>query len=442
MSHHLKQLYIIAGMLSCSLAAQTFVVTKTTDTYPNGTSGELRWAIQQANKTAGTHRIEFNIEGDGPHTITPVEELDTITHRVTIDGYTQPGAIVRSQTPATLMIEINGNNYATGNPYKKIGNGLAFSGKETSGSKVRGIVINEWINAGIAILNTKNISISGCYLGTNTAGTQTRANQSGIYVYASSNITIGYNTEDLNLIAGSFFYFNDSAGIVFKECKNCTVINNYLGLTADGLTSLDNSQVGIECIDSDTMTIQLNQFAGHSIMGVSLIGTKNSEVRQNYFNTGTLINNAIVCNGNIGISLCGSAGKANSTSNNLLYNNYIVGTNVGVRIGYASSPGSNFNQVEVGTMKQGNIGAVITDNNNIFTYNTVEDNEVGGILLHGPTSNTTITNNIINNHQHCYQGYGIQLGLPGSLSNGSNNTIENNNFGSNNGVITVCSRNP
>src|SRR5215212_571241 len=60
----------------------------------SGTAGDqctLRAAIQQANVTKGADTIAFDIPpGSGVQTISPGFELPTITHTVTIDGYTQP----------------------------------------------------------------------------------------------------------------------------------------------------------------------------------------------------------------------------------------------------------------------------------------------------------------------------------------------------------------
>src|SRR5438105_1177721 len=68
--------------------AATFTVINTADSG----AGSLRQAITDANGTAGADMIAFNIPGAGVHTITPLTTLPPITHPVTIDGETQPGA--------------------------------------------------------------------------------------------------------------------------------------------------------------------------------------------------------------------------------------------------------------------------------------------------------------------------------------------------------------
>src|SRR3989442_1046304 len=89
-ANSMKTLFFLVGWLALSLAATaaTFTVTNTNDSG----DGSLRWAITNANGTAGTDLIAFNISGTGVQTITPLSSLPYITDPVTIDGYTQPGA--------------------------------------------------------------------------------------------------------------------------------------------------------------------------------------------------------------------------------------------------------------------------------------------------------------------------------------------------------------
>ena len=58
-------------------ASTTFTVTNTNDSG----QGSLRQAILDANATAGTDVIEFEISGSDVHTIAPTSQLPTITGR-------------------------------------------------------------------------------------------------------------------------------------------------------------------------------------------------------------------------------------------------------------------------------------------------------------------------------------------------------------------------
>jgi hypothetical protein len=95
-----------AGILPAVSA--TFTVTNVLDSGP----GTLRQAITDANTSPGHDTIAFNIEGDGPHTIYPGLGLPPITDPATIDGYTQPGSSVNTDTNGlntVLMIELDGS---------------------------------------------------------------------------------------------------------------------------------------------------------------------------------------------------------------------------------------------------------------------------------------------------------------------------------------------
>src|SRR6476646_8682136 len=77
-------------------ASTTFTVTNTGDNggvnpAPGAGTGTLRQALVDANATAGTDTINFNIPGSGVHTISPAANLPQITSAVIIDGYSQPG---------------------------------------------------------------------------------------------------------------------------------------------------------------------------------------------------------------------------------------------------------------------------------------------------------------------------------------------------------------
>src|SRR5450432_3210694 len=104
-------LVMAVAVAGASATAATFTVVNTND---SGV-GSLRQAIEDANAMAGADTITFNIAGSGVHTIAPTSQLPTITDAVTIDGYTQPGALANTNPPgqgtnAVLLIEIDGTN--------------------------------------------------------------------------------------------------------------------------------------------------------------------------------------------------------------------------------------------------------------------------------------------------------------------------------------------
>src|SRR6266849_2964339 len=124
---------VVLESRSVAAVNSPLMVTNTDDSG----SGSLRQAIQDANATAGTDTIEFNIPATDPNcnaithvcTITPASELPLITDSVTIDGYTQPGASPNALVVgdnAVLLIEISGATIG-GNPGScGEGRGLTF----------------------------------------------------------------------------------------------------------------------------------------------------------------------------------------------------------------------------------------------------------------------------------------------------------------------------
>ena len=116
----------------------------------------LREAINATNATVGvSETITFNIPGTGVKTISPATPLPNITDPVTIDGYSQPGSKANTLTTgsdAILLIELNGTN--AGNA-----EGLSFLAA-SSGSTVRGLVINRFSSSGISLVDADNNTIA------------------------------------------------------------------------------------------------------------------------------------------------------------------------------------------------------------------------------------------------------------------------------------------
>lgn len=89
------------------------------------TPGEctLRAAIEEVNAGAGGDTINFGISGTGVHTLTPASGLPTISQSMTIDGYSQPGAVANTAVSpepfnGTLTIEIDGTSAVFENGFR------------------------------------------------------------------------------------------------------------------------------------------------------------------------------------------------------------------------------------------------------------------------------------------------------------------------------------
>ncbi|HEU4711074.1 MAG TPA: SBBP repeat-containing protein [Pyrinomonadaceae bacterium] len=201
---------------------QNFVVTNTN----NHGTGSLREAIINANATAGTDTISFNIPGPGVKVISLVNTLPDIIDPVVIDGTTQPGYA------GSPLIEIDGSNAAGG------AHGFTVI---AGGTTIRGLAIGRF-SFGIAIFlrDCNNNTIQANHLGIDAAGTTVRANRNGILLSNSSNNLIGGTTAAArNVVSGNSFDGIEVGG------SNNTIQGNYIGTNAAGTAALGNSGSGI-----------------------------------------------------------------------------------------------------------------------------------------------------------------------------------------------------
>src|SRR5206468_292224 len=148
--------------------------------------GSLRQAILDANGNAGMDTIAFNIPASDPNcspttnvcTIMPIAAfpLPPITDRVTIDGYSQPGASVNTLAngdDARLLIEVDGSLHTDSNI------ALLLQGAAAGGSVIEGLVIDNW-GRGI-VTQTDSVTIEGCFIGIDPSWFVARGNDIGVF---------------------------------------------------------------------------------------------------------------------------------------------------------------------------------------------------------------------------------------------------------------------
>src|SRR6266542_3895919 len=209
----------------------TFTVTNTLD---DGSTGSLRWAINQANGDSDpASLINFHIASSGVQTIQvgsssgaySGQGLPTLNHPATIDGTTEGGY---SGSP---LIELNGTSV-----------GAAVDGLYITGgnSTVRGLVINGFTGNGIFLSGGGNDKVVGNYIGTDSTGTHAVANAGyGITVSALSNTTVGGSSPgEGNLISGN------GAGVRVSGNNN-HIEGNLIGTDYSGTTTTDPGADGI-----------------------------------------------------------------------------------------------------------------------------------------------------------------------------------------------------
>jgi hypothetical protein len=318
-------------------AATTFVVNDTGDA-GDATPGDgvcatagavctLRAAIEESNANAGNDTINFNIAGDGPHTIAIASNLPTITQTVTINGYSEPGASAATgSTAATLQIIVTSGDVVVQ------GFGIA-----ANNSTIQGIVANNLITA-VRIEGNNNI-IAGNYLGTSAAGTSAVPNEVGILIDASTNNTIGgVNPDARNIISG-----NSEGGISItgEQSTGNKIQGNYIGANVAGTASLSTGfdVYGVRIVDGASNTTiggtasnARNLISGVGGTGVLIFGSNNNLVQGNYI--GTTVDGTAALPNEIGVSVTLSSGNViggtGAGARNLISGNTAYGIVLGV----------------------------------------------------------------------------------------------------------------
>jgi hypothetical protein len=358
MSLRLPVTCLLVLFLHAQARADNYNVTNTNDNGP----GSLRQAILDANShpnidSSTPDTIGFAISGGGLKTITPLTELPVISDPIVIDGYTQPGASANTLSigdDAIIAIELNGN----GAPF----NGITISAGH---STARGLVIDGFSGngAGRGIwLNTNGSNrIEGCFISTNPTGTAMSKNQTGIWIDSPNNVIGGAIPAARNLI---------SQGVVIGSPANSTTIQgNYLGVTADGTTSLGIGTGGIS-LSSNNNLIGGGTAASRNIIasGVSVFGDtaagpgENNTIQGNYIGTNATGSDMVPAGGTAGTGI-----TLFSANFNLILGNVIAG--------FGNTPGSFGSGISISS------GSVVSGSSNTIQGNFIGTNANGTASL-------------------------------------------------------------
>jgi hypothetical protein len=281
----------VLSILAPAAVAATFTVTNLNDSG----AGSLRDAINQANGNGVADLIQFNIPGGGLATIPLLSPLPPLTDQagVTIDGFTQPGASVGSNPPATLnvMVELDGSGSAPP------GHGIHI---RSSNNVIRGLCVRSFPHDGISIEavnqnqgGANDNVIESNVVGTDPGGMVAFPNGSGAGgLWAGIYVKVLPNSEPFavalrNLIRRNLSSGNDGEGIGIASCPDvgdCAfnqVLGNHVGTDLPGLGPLGNLRTGVYLGEgthdnfvgetsssiADPNTICANGYEGVSIVG-------------------------------------------------------------------------------------------------------------------------------------------------------------------------------
>jgi Ca2+-binding RTX toxin-like protein len=317
-------------------AATTFNVTNTSDSGP----GSLRQAMLDANATAGTDSIAFNIPGSAPFTIQPLSQLPFVTDPVVIDGTTQPGF---SGSP---IVEVDGSAAGSAAGF------IIFAGDST----IRGLVINHFEGSGVHMQLGGGNLVAGNYLGTDVTGTVAAENKfAGVDIFGGDDNVIGGTTAaDRNLISGNV---TDGSGVEIRSgvaegvATGNTVLGNYIGTDVTGTVALGNAAGGV-IVGGDGNTI-----------GGTAAGARN----------------VIAGNLSVGVSVWGSG-------------NAVLGNYIGVDVGGATPLGNSLG-VEVNSGDDNAIGGTAPGAGNVISGNRGEGLQIAGGIT--PATGNTVEGNFI-----------------------------------------------
>jgi len=372
-------LLVIIIFAKVNINASKFTVINTKS---NG-AGSLRSAIDSCLLNPGLDTIDFNIpvsdkgfnQKNGVWIIVLNEMLTPIsTDSLLIDGFSQ----TNNQGDKNIdgpEIYISGNNNSVE---------VGFSIMNASNITIRGFIISEFLY-GIQVFGrgSKNIIITGNYIGTDAKGIERKRNYVGVELLSgANNNTIGGKTLiERNLISG-----NEYAGIRISDADSNIIIGNYVGVDRTG------------------------KFSVYNYDGITIEGTS----RGNRIG-GRLKEERNITSGNIayGIDVFGAGAKYNLIQGNYIgtdeSGNYAIPNTYGILFDDRSS----FNQVGGRNPGEGNLisgntafGAYFYNNgtnNNYLIGNFIGTDATGifaipnetGVHIDGATYSNLIDSNLI-----------------------------------------------
>ncbi|UCG47541.1 MAG: tail fiber domain-containing protein [Phycisphaerales bacterium] len=361
----MRMLFALIAMLGV-VSVPAYPATFTVKNVDDGGPGSLRQAMLDANVSVGIDNIIFDIPGDGPHIISPVDPLPFITDAVVIDGYTQPGTSANKlaqSDDADLRIVLDGSR-STGSGIS--GSGLVIQANDVT---IRGLVINQFPGQGIYGVGNGCV-IEGNFIGTDAKGASGQGNRSvGISWYGGNDLRIGGDTPAARNVISA----NRGGGVLLvNRSLNFVIQGNFIGVDATGRAVLGNGNLGIsvnsgveDCLIGGTAKRAANVIAGNENGGISLSGGTASSAARRIRVQGNYIGTDMTAQKQLGNGIGSGIGWFH------LFNGMIGGTEPGAGNVIA------FNQIGIGTA--GNAG----DFGNSALGNSIFANTYLGIDLLG-----------------------------------------------------------
>ncbi|MGH7895217.1 MAG: DUF4232 domain-containing protein, partial [Candidatus Binatia bacterium] len=398
---------LCAMVVPATGTAATYVVTTTAD----GGPGSLRQAILDGNGDPALDHVAFAIVDPAVPRIMPASALPAISAPLEIDGTTQPSA---------GLVELDGSDTASVA-------GLTITG---GGSTVRGLVINGFQTAAIAISGVSGNVIEGNLIGTDVDGlTGLSTSAVGIDVADSPGHRIGgVAPESRNVISGNNIgvYLHGAATV------GNVIEGNFIGTEPSGFTAVANASHGVQVFLAGANTIggtdpgAGNVISGNLRDGIAISSSGGIVVQGNAIGIGpdlltavpnlrhgvraftgthdTLVGgagpNVIAFNGGSGIVVAANAGTGNTVRANSVHDNGLLGIDIG-----ASAPTPN----DVG---DADVGANLLQNFPVLDPLFSGGTKVSGVL--DSVAGATFTIEVFTTSQCDATGYGEGAELVGT----------------------------
>jgi CSLREA domain-containing protein len=396
----------------------------------------LRAAIEEANNDVDASVINFNISGtadftnDGQdgYTIQPNSALPDVTDTLTINGYSQPGALANTAVSPNpldgiLLIEIDGTN-------ADVAQGITLI-DDSDNSIIKGLVINNFDQGDAIHLRADGISVHGNYIGTDPTGFIARPNVLGVNTSSSGdpdraeNVQVGgLNPADRNLISGNTA---GTAAAASYPGNGWIFQGNYIGVSADGITPLPNANPdGSGSISSDDNSGVL--IGGNSAGAANVISGNNS------FGIAPHNSADLVVQGNlVGTDYTGTAAVPNSA-----YGMAISGTSTNFLVGGTTALARNvFSGNVIGLVISGSSTGSVTGN--YIGLNAAGSaaipNTIGGLYIAStsgePASGITVGGTAAGARNVISGNHLVNIGLQGIYDNVTNSNLMGNYIGTN-----------
>jgi|GEM_PF-2005286 len=325
----------------------------------------LREAINSANAQPGT-TIAFNIpstdagNSNGLCTIKATRSLPIITADGTVvNGYTQPGAkanTLATGTDAVLNVVVSGEIA----PADIVGLQV-----RAANCLLKGLVVNNFHDNSVQVVfdgpTATHNTIEGCYIGTTASGNGSASYNGwyGLGVSGPNNMIGGLAPSARNVFCGCVY---DGVNFGLASATGNTLLNNYIGISADGTTAIGNGLYGVEIyvgahgnVVGGASVAARNVISGNGSAGIFMQQSGDADVVQgNYIGTNATGTNAVpnqnglviaggsnnVVGGvnagegnriayNIGSGIAVGDGTGNAFRGNAIYGNGGLGINLG-----------------------------------------------------------------------------------------------------------------